>query len=99
MARTFSFPSITGKDIKEDPPIRLNQLLRLLGEQLANVQGGNGPFTFKIGPLVFSGTVTLGSTVLLSGLQNYADNNSAIANGLAKGSMYRTLDGSLKVVI
>jgi hypothetical protein len=99
MPRTFSFPAVTKKDLEEEPPIRLNQLLRLLAEQLSTVQGGNGPFVFKFGPITFSGTVTFDGRITLDALHQFADNNAAIANGLAKGTIYRTLDGSLKVVI
>jgi hypothetical protein len=53
---SIAIPEITTEDLKPEAlAFKLNQTLRLLADQVARVQGNNGPFTFGEGALTLKG--------------------------------------------
>lgn len=85
----FSFITVTKDDLNgSGSPTRLNQALRLIGEQVSKTQGGQGPFTFGVGPFTFRGQVNMNGGVVVV-LPQFPDNVSAKKGGLVAGQLYQ----------
>lgn len=96
--KAFSLPRITKEDLHAEHPTRLNQLFRLLGEQISKTQALHGPFSFGKGPVTFQGDVSLNGAITGNLLQ-FDSNAAAIAGGLKTGQFYRTSTNQVMIVV
>jgi hypothetical protein len=56
---SIAIPEITTQDMKPEALVfKINQIMKLLADQIARVQGNNGPFQFGEGALTLKGDTT-----------------------------------------